>query len=119
MKRNPRKQRWTKAFRKAAGKELVLDKTCDFEKRRNIPVRYDRDLMANPIKAMKRVQELRNKRERKFYKDRVQSVAKVVEKEQMIREVQRDLVLVKAPESLIQSLCIFEDSRYSERDLDI
>ena len=78
----------------------MLDKTCDFEKRRNIPVRYDRDLMACTIKAMKRVQELRAKRERKFYKDRVHSVAKVIEKEQMLRDVQRDLVLVKAPDSL-------------------
>ena len=43
MKRNPRKVRWTKAFRKAAGKEMTVDSTLEFEKRRNVPVRYDRE----------------------------------------------------------------------------
>ena len=45
MKRNPRKVRWTKAFRKAAGKEMTVDSTLEFEKRRNVPVRYDRTLV--------------------------------------------------------------------------
>ncbi|KXS17914.1 hypothetical protein M427DRAFT_96399 [Gonapodya prolifera JEL478] len=66
MKRNPRKVRWTKAFRKAAGKEMVIDSTFEFEKRRNVPVRYDRETMATTIKAMKRVLEIRKKRERAF-----------------------------------------------------
>ena len=42
----------------------------EFEKRRNIPVRYDRDLMQTTIKAMKRVQEIKAKRERVHYKNR-------------------------------------------------
>ncbi|ORY91072.1 ribosomal protein L24e-domain-containing protein [Syncephalastrum racemosum] len=71
MKRNPRKVRWTKAFRKAAGKEMVIDSTFEFEKRRNVPVRYDRNLMATTVKAMKRVQEIRAKRERAFYMKRM------------------------------------------------
>eukprot|EP01051_Picozoa_sp_SAG22_P024229 SAG22_NODE_6623_length_830_cov_1.339261_1_plen_81_part_01 len=40
MKRNPRKVRWTKAFRKAAGKEMAVDPVFDFEKKRNRPVKY-------------------------------------------------------------------------------
>ncbi|KAK2086532.1 hypothetical protein P7K49_035957 [Saguinus oedipus] len=39
-KRNPRKVRWTKAFRKAAGKELTVDNSFEFEKRRNEPIKY-------------------------------------------------------------------------------
>ncbi|KDR81672.1 hypothetical protein GALMADRAFT_239786 [Galerina marginata CBS 339.88] len=71
MKRNPRKVRWTKAFRKAAGKEMTIDSTIDFEKRRNIPVRYDRELIQTTVKAMKRVGEIKARRERVFFKHRM------------------------------------------------
>ena len=71
MKRNPRKLKWTKAFRKAAGKEMVVDSTLQFAARRNIPVRYDRDLAARTVRAMERVAEIRAKRERVFYKKRM------------------------------------------------
>ncbi|CUM62832.1 uncharacterized protein PRCAT00000390001 [Priceomyces carsonii] len=71
QRRNPRKLRWTKAFRKAAGKELVVDSTLTFGARRNVPVRYNRDLVATTLKAMARVEEIRTKRERAFYKNRM------------------------------------------------
>src|ERR1700691_6478128 len=87
MKRNPRKVRWTKAFRKAAGKEMTIvrnfwaalhalpyhnfqDSTIDFEKRRNVPVRYDRELVTTTLKAMKRVGEIKQRREHAFWKHR-------------------------------------------------
>jgi len=71
MKRNPRKVRWTKAFRKAAGKEMTIDSTIDFEKRRNVPVRYDRELVQTTIKAMKRIAEIKQRREHAFWKNRM------------------------------------------------
>lgn len=71
QRRNPRKLRWTKAFRKAAGKELVVDSTLTFAARRNVPVRYNRDLVATTLTAMSRVEEIRQKRERAFYKNRM------------------------------------------------
>ncbi|KAI0362115.1 hypothetical protein OH77DRAFT_1416332 [Trametes cingulata] len=71
MKRNPRKVRWTKAFRKAAGKEMTIDSTIDFEKRRNVPVRYDRELIQTTVKAMKRIAEIKQKREHAFWKNRM------------------------------------------------
>ena len=33
-KKNPRKAKWTKAFRKSAGKELAVDPSFEFEKKR-------------------------------------------------------------------------------------
>ncbi|CAE6531376.1 unnamed protein product, partial [Rhizoctonia solani] len=71
MKRNPRKVKWTKAFRKAAGKEMTIDSTFEFEKRRNIPVRYNRELVQTTLKAIQRVTEVRAKRERAFWKARM------------------------------------------------
>ncbi len=71
MKRNPRKLKWTKAFRKSAGKEMIVDTTLTFAARRNIPVRYNRDLVATTLKAMQRVSDIRTKRERVFYKNRM------------------------------------------------
>jgi len=73
MKRNPRKLRWTKSFRKAHGKEMQVtdDSSLQFAARRNIPVRYDRELVETTLKSMERVQEIRQKRERQFYKQRM------------------------------------------------
>jgi large subunit ribosomal protein L24e len=55
MKRNPRKVKWTKAYRFAAGKEMTIDKTFEFEKRRNAPVKYNRNLMVDTVLGMKRI----------------------------------------------------------------
>lgn len=71
MKRNPRKLAWTKSFRKAAGKEMTVDSTLQFAQRRNVPVRYNRDLVQKTLKAMERIQEIRSKRERVFYRKRM------------------------------------------------
>ncbi|KAK8211570.1 ATPase-activating ribosome biosynthesis protein [Zalaria obscura] len=71
MKRNPRKLAWTKAFRRAHGKEMTVDSTLSFAARRNVPVRYNRDLVATTLKAMQRVSEIRAKRERQFYRNRM------------------------------------------------
>ncbi|KAI1762487.1 ribosome biogenesis protein RLP24 [Hypoxylon sp. FL1150] len=71
MKRNPRKLKWTKAFRKAAGKEMTVDSTLQFAARRNVPVRYNRELVAQTLRAMDRVSEIRAKRERVFAKRRL------------------------------------------------
>ena len=71
QRRNPRKLKWTKAFRKAAGKELAVDSTLTFAQRRNVPVRYNRELVATTLKAMARIEDIRQKRERAFYKNRM------------------------------------------------
>ncbi|KAF9874102.1 ribosome biogenesis protein rlp24 [Colletotrichum karsti] len=71
MKRNPRKLKWTKAYRASAHKEMTVDSTLQFGARRNVPVRYDRDLVAKTLTAMERVSEIRARRERVFYKKRM------------------------------------------------
>ncbi|CAI8034814.1 Probable ribosome biogenesis protein RLP24 [Geodia barretti] len=43
-KKNPRKAKWTKAFRKSHSKELTVDSAFEFEKKRHVPVKYQRKL---------------------------------------------------------------------------
>ena len=50
---------------------MIVDSTLAFAARRNIPVRYDRNLVATTLKAMQRVSDIRAKRERAFYKKRM------------------------------------------------
>ena len=71
MKRNPRKVRWTKAFRKVRGKEMAVDPTFELEKRRNRPVKYDRDLVGATLRAMARAQEVQAKRAAAHHKNRM------------------------------------------------
>merc|ERR1711936_91939 len=95
-KKNPRKAKWTKAFRKSAGKELAVDPSFEFEKRRNIPVKYDRELWTNTITAMQRVEEIKNKRQAHHIFQRMK-LAKKIQKAKDIKEVERDLALIKSP----------------------
>ncbi|QLL33495.1 hypothetical protein HG536_0E04060 [Torulaspora globosa] len=94
QRRNPRKLKWTKAFRKAAGKELAVDSTLTFAQRRNVPVRYNRELVQTTLKAMDRIEEIRQKRERAFYKNRMKGNEE--------REFLRDKALVEANPELLR-----------------
>mmetsp|Transcript_12784 Transcript_12784/g.25066 ORF Transcript_12784/g.25066 Transcript_12784/m.25066 type:complete len:181 (+) Transcript_12784:80-622(+) len=71
MKHNPRKMKWTKAYRRAAGKELQLDSTFNFEKKRLTPTRYNRNLMVKTIRAMQIVNRIREVRKERFNKQRL------------------------------------------------
>lgn len=71
MKRNPRKLKWTKASRMKAGKEMTCDSTLLFGARRNVPERYNRELVGKTLHAMTRIAEIRARRERVFYKKRM------------------------------------------------
>jgi len=49
----------------------VQDTTLTFAARRQIPTRYNRELAATTLRAMERVSEIRARRERAFYKNRM------------------------------------------------
>mmetsp|Transcript_10891 Transcript_10891/g.34702 ORF Transcript_10891/g.34702 Transcript_10891/m.34702 type:complete len:183 (-) Transcript_10891:29-577(-) len=93
LKRNPRKVRWTKAFRKAHHKEIAVDSTFEFEKRRNRPAKYDREVMAKTIRAMKRVSEIRSKREERFHESRMKA-ARTKELKEAKMELEKNIDLV-------------------------
>lgn len=95
-KKNPRKVKWTKAYRKTVGKELVLDPSFEFEKRRNVPIKYNRELWTNAIDAIKKVETIRQKRQNLHIMQRLRK-GRELEQERDIKEVQRDLSLIRSP----------------------
>ncbi|KAL7821074.1 hypothetical protein V8C26DRAFT_392423 [Trichoderma gracile] len=107
MKRNPRKLKWTKAYRRNAGKEMTVDSTLQFAARRNEPVRYDRDLAAKTLAAIRRVSEIRARRERVFYKKRMAGKRE--------RELAAARKLVAENEHLLPRLRGSEKKRLAER----
>lgn len=81
-KRNPRKLRWTKAYRKTHGKELVTDPVYDFEKIKDTTIKYNRDVWTNTVQAMDKLAEIRKRREDRFFERRMKR-AKHTQKEIM------------------------------------
>jgi len=99
QKWNPRRTRWTKAYRKAHGKEMAIDTSFEFEKRRNRPIKYDRELVATTINAMKRIQEIQAKRAAAFYKKRMEgNTARA--KAMALKELKEGVPLVLMPQAL-------------------
>ncbi|MPC34622.1 putative ribosome biogenesis protein RLP24 [Portunus trituberculatus] len=102
-KRNPRNVRWTKSFRKAAGKELTVDPSFEFEKRRNVPVKYNRELWQKTMDAMKRVTEIKTKREGKFVMDRLLK-SQDHQRVHDIVEVRKGMSLIRSPAAGLKEL---------------
>ncbi|EDV26457.1 putative ribosome biogenesis protein RLP24 [Trichoplax sp. H2] len=94
--RNPRKVRWTKAFRKSAGKELAIDSTFEFERNRNIPVKYNRELWNKSLEAIKRVQEIKMKRQHQYVKNRLKANTAAL-KEADYEEVKQNIHILEEP----------------------
>ena len=50
---------------------MTVDTTLQLAARRNVPVRYNRNLVSTTLKAMQRYSEIRARRERVFFKRRM------------------------------------------------
>ncbi|PWA70766.1 Ribosomal protein L24e, conserved site-containing protein [Artemisia annua] len=96
MKRNPRKVKWTKAYRRLHGKDMTQDATFEFERKRNRPERYDRNLAENTLKAIKVIDKVRSRREEKHHSNRLKGkVAK--ERKEAKKEHEQQIHMVVAP----------------------
>jgi len=96
MKRNPRKMRWTKASRKSHGKELTADSTLEFERKRNVPVKYDRDLYASTLRAISRVTEIKAAREARLYETRMKA-KKAKESTEIKETIKKGIDVIVSP----------------------
>jgi len=50
---------------------MINDSTLEFEKKRNRPPKYDRELWRKTIKAIKKINEIKARREHQFYLNRM------------------------------------------------
>ena len=50
---------------------MTVDSTLQLAARHNVPVRYNRNLVSTTLKAMQRYSEIRARRERVFFKNRM------------------------------------------------
>ena len=90
-KKNPRKIRWTKAYRKTHGKELVTDPVYEFEKIRNTPIKYNREIWTDTVQAMDKLAKIRKDREDRFFMRRMRRAEhdkKEIIKKNLIRHEQ-------------------------------
>ncbi|XP_022906193.2 probable ribosome biogenesis protein RLP24 [Onthophagus taurus] len=116
-KKNPRKTKWTKAYRKTVGKELAIDPSFEFEKRRNVPLPYNRETWSKAINAMKKVETIKQKRQNNFIMQRLRK-GRELENERDIKEVQRDISLIKSPAAGLKKAKVGEEQRISESEDD-
>lgn len=105
MKRNPRKVKWTKAYRRLHGKDMTQDSTFEFERKRNRPERYDRNVTENTLKAIKKISKIRVDREERHITKRMKG-KKAKEQREAMEELQQSIHMVKAPSVLDTELSL-------------
>lgn len=54
---------------------MTVDPVLEFEQRRNVPTRYNRTLMVKTIQAMKKIDEIKAKRQQRFFDRRMAKAA--------------------------------------------
>ena len=72
---------------------MTVDATFEFEKRRNRPVKYDRNLYGSTVQAIQKVKDIQVQREQRFFDDR-QKDAAVVKKSQARVEIEKHIELL-------------------------
>ncbi|KAG4161914.1 hypothetical protein ERO13_D01G085750v2 [Gossypium hirsutum] len=86
---------------------MTQDSTFEFERKRNRPERYDRNLAENTLKAIKKIDKIRSDRASDHIKNRLKT-GKVQRQKEARKQLELGIHLVKAPLALAQdsSLCL-------------
>ncbi|XP_017299396.1 probable ribosome biogenesis protein RLP24 [Diaphorina citri] len=118
-KKNPRKTAWTKAYRKVRGKDLAVDPSFEFAKRRNVPLKYDREFWNKTVEAIKKVEHIKTKRHNLYLAQRLRK-AREVETARDIKAVQRDIAIlnevIRAKKKKMVEAGIVEEIHESENE---
>lgn len=78
------------------GKELSVDPAFEFEKRRNVPVKYNREMWTKAVEAMKKAEAIKQKRQSHYVMQRLRK-GREIEQERDVKEVERNLSLIRSP----------------------
>lgn len=82
------------------------DSTFEFEKRRNRPIRYNRETMESTLRAMKAVSDIRHKRQDMFFKMRMRA-HKGIQREQVRAEIKKGVdILAPAAADRVKAIAI-------------
>ncbi|XP_058768338.1 probable ribosome biogenesis protein RLP24 [Vicia villosa] len=96
MKRNPRKVKWTKAYRRVHGKDMTQDSTFEFERKRNRPERYDRNLAQTVLGIMPKIEKIRVDREARHHMNRMKGKKLKIQKEG-VKELLQSIHMLPIP----------------------
>ncbi|KAB8343279.1 hypothetical protein FH972_022866 [Carpinus fangiana] len=93
---------------------MTVDSTLALQARRNVPVRYNREIVANTLAAMQRISEIRERREKQFYKERMRGNREraLEEDRKLVRENQHLL----PPEEREKAEDLLDDEAEMESD---
>ncbi|KAM3339418.1 putative ribosome biogeneis protein RLP24 [Capsicum galapagoense] len=100
MKRNPHKVKWTKAYKRLHGKDMTQDSAFEFERKRNRPERYDRNVTENTLMPIKKIDKIRVDREERHFAKRFlrpMKGKKAKEQREAEKELEQSIHLVEAP----------------------
>lgn len=75
---------------------MTVDPSFEFEKRRNIPIKYNREIWNKTVEAIKKVETIKQKRQNAYIMQRLRK-GREIQNETDIKEVQRDLSLIRSP----------------------
>lgn len=114
-KKNPRKAKWTKAFRKSHSKELTVDSAFEFEKKRHVPVKYQRKLWEKTVDAIQRMEKIKQRRQDRFVKNRLKAGLKLQEEAEK-REVEQGIYLLQDPQAITQKAREAQLQRQKDKD---
>lgn len=71
------------------------------ERRRNRPEKYNRNLVAKSLNAIKTIDKIRNRRQERFYEQRMRQ-AKKSDNKIARQELEKQIHLVRAPQTLLK-----------------
>lgn len=97
------------------GKELAVDPSFEFEKHRHVPVKYDRSTWNKAIEAMKKVETIKQRRQNTYIMQRLRK-GRELETERDVKEVQRDLSLIRSPAAGLKAKKLAQDALDKTRE---